>query len=79
MGKKKLRAAKASVRKIARRNGIAAENARAQMQMAITDGLCGADPSAKALWDDVVREREMPTPEELIAYLSEKIGRKDMI
>ncbi len=85
MGKKKKRnktttqkAAETAIRKIAEREGVSTEYVRKQMQVAMLNGLCSTDPKIKAFWDAVPRDKEVPTPEEFITYISLKIKRKGL-
>lgn len=65
-----------AIRKIAERDGVSTEYVRKQMQIAMINGLCSTDPKVKAFWAAVPRESEVPTPEELIIYISETVKRK---
>lgn len=82
MGKKKkakrqkLSVAENAIRKIAIREGVTIEYVRKQMQIAMINSLCSSDPEVKAFWDSIPREKEVPTPEELIIYISEIVKRK---
>ena len=68
-----------AIRKIAEREGVSTEYVRKQMQIAMLNGLCSTDPKVKAFWDAVPREKDIPTPEELILYISETVRRKRSI
>lgn len=74
--KQKLSVAENAIRKIAIREGVTVEYVRKQMQIAMINGLCSSDPEVKAFWDSIPREKEVPTPEELIIYVSEMVKRK---
>lgn len=75
----KQRVAENAIRKIAEREGVTVESARKHMQIAMINGLCSTNPKVKAFWDSIPREKEVPTPEELIIYVSETIKRKGSI
>lgn len=75
----KERVAENTIKKIADREGITVESVRKQMQMAMLNGLCSTNPEIKAFWDSIPRKKEVPTPEELIMYLSETIMLKDLV
>lgn len=86
MGKKKSRnktakqiVAENAIKKIAKQEDVSTEYVRKQMQIAMINGLCSADPKVKAFWASVPREKEIPTPEELIIYISENIKHKDLV
>jgi hypothetical protein len=68
-----------AIRKIAEREGVSTEHVRKQMQIAMINGLCSTDPNVKAFWAAIPCEKEVPTPEELIAYISGTIKRKGLI
>ena len=86
MGKRKNRnktvrrqVAENAIRKIAEREGVSTEHVRKQMQIAMINGLCSTDPKVKAFWAAIPCEKEVPTPEELIVYISGTIKRKGLI
>lgn len=86
MGKKKSRnktakqlVAENAIRKIAEREGVSTEYVRKQMQIAMINGLCSTDPKVRAFWASVPHEKEVPTPEELIIYISDMIKHKGLI
>lgn len=68
-----------AIRKIAERDGVSTEYVRKQIQIAMLNGLCSTDPKIKAFWDAVPCEKDIPTPEELILYISEMVRRKKII
>lgn len=74
--KQKLSVAENAIRKIAIREGVTVEYVRKQIQIAMINGLCSSDPEVKAFWDSIPREKEVPSPEELIIYVSEMVKRK---
>ncbi|WP_444658339.1 hypothetical protein ACRQV7_12165 [Caproiciproducens sp. R2] len=55
------------------------EYVRKQIQIAMLNGLCSTDPKVKVFWDAVPCEKDIPTPEELILYISEMVRRKKII
>ncbi len=66
-------------RKIAKENGVSVREVRREMQAAITEAY--TDPLndneiTKAYQNRVPRKGEIPTPEELICYLSGQAGRQ---
>jgi hypothetical protein len=75
----KLIVAENAIRKIAEREDVSTEYVRKQMQIAMINGLCSTDPKVKAFWDAVPCEKDIPTPEELILYISETVRRKRSI
>ncbi len=79
MNKKKQRITENAIRKIAAREGVTTEYIRKQMQIAMLNGLCSTDPKVKAFWAGIPKEKDIPTPEELIIYVSEIIKGKGQI
>ena len=75
----KQNAADRALRKIAEREGVTVDSVRRQIQIAMINGLSSTDPKVKAFWDSIPRENEIPTPEELILYISGTIVHKDII
>ncbi len=71
------KAAESAIRKIAEREGVSVDSVRKHIQLAMLNGLCSNDPQIKAFWDRVPRTSTVPTPEELITYLSKSIVRRD--
>ena len=70
-----MNAAERAIQKIAEQESVTAEYVRKQMQLAILSGLCSSDPNARGFWDKVPNKNGVPSPEELILYISEKIKR----
>jgi hypothetical protein len=73
---KKRRIAEKAIIKIAERDGVTTEYVRKQIQLAMINGLCSTDPKIKAFWDSIPREKDIPTPEELIIHVSGMIKGK---
>lgn len=59
-----------AMKKIAEREGIPVESVRKHIQIAMLNGLCSNDPQVKAFWASIPRKGDVPTPEELIMYVS---------
>ena len=76
MNKKKQIIAENAIRTIAEREGVTIAYVRKQMQIAMINGLCSTDPKIKAFWNSIPREMDIPTPEELIMYVSGMIKKK---
>ncbi len=67
-------------RKIAKENGVSVKEVRQEMQAAIKEAYTtprNNNPITKAYQNQVPRQDEIPTPEELIYYLSSQAGRKN--
>jgi predicted Zn-dependent protease len=76
MNEKRLQIAKNSIIKLAKQEGVSAEYVRKQIEVAILSGLSNEDKNKKAFWESIPRERDMPTPEEVILYISEQVKRR---
>ncbi len=74
--KQKMSVAENAIRKIALREGVTVEYARKQIQIAMINGLCSSYPEVNAFWDSIPREKEVPSPEELIIYVSEMVKHR---
>lgn len=74
--RQKLSVAEDSIRKLALRDGVTVEYVRKQMQIAMLNGLCSNNSNVKAFWDSIPNEKEVPSPEELIIYISEIVKGK---
>ena len=64
--KSKQLVAENAIKKIADREGVTPDYVKTQIQISMMNGLCSTDPT-------------VPTPEELIIYISENIKRKGLI
>lgn len=69
---KKVNAEKA-IQEIAMRERITVEEVRKEMKKAMLIGLCSQDPSVQEKWKRIPCKGEVPTPEELIAYMVENV------
>ena len=76
MDSKKLRASHEALRRIAEGEGEEAESVRESIRAAIAAGLADPRGSVQAHWQKMPREGDVPTPEELIAYLAEEVYRR---
>jgi len=65
-------AAKA-LKEVATRNGVTVAEVKKQIQLAMLCGLCNNDPAVKEKWSEVPHVGDLPTPEELISHLAEKV------
>ena len=69
-----LAAARRAIEKVARREHKAVEEVRTAMIEAMTEGFNSKDPAARAMWAQIPCEGEIPTPEELIAWVGKRLG-----
>ena len=69
---RKLRA-RAAIRTIARQQGISTAQCRAENQEAITEAWRNADPQASEYQRQLVGDSHIPSPEEFILLISQKV------
>ena len=67
-------AARRAIEKVALKEHKAVEEVRTAMIEAMTEGFNSKDPSARAMWAQIPCEGEMPTPEELIAWVGKGLN-----
>lgn len=79
MHKDKFNIARAAIKKIAKRDGVSVEYVRKQMKIAMLNGLCSTDPQLREFWDSIPRENKIPTPEELIIYITDIVKRSEIM
>lgn len=60
------------IERLARREGTTPEMVRKHIQAAMLDGLVSDDPKMKAQWERIPKAGEVPTPEELIVFLTQE-------
>lgn len=70
--------ARGVIQQTAKKNGVSYDEIYRDMQDAITHALNSTDPSALSFWHTVqqVTKGEMPTPEDVILFVSERINRR---
>ena len=66
--------AEEAIRILAMRDGLAIEEVREQMELAMAEGLGSEDPRIRARWEEIPRKGGTPIPEELIGYLAAHMG-----
>jgi len=73
--KRKHMSAEQALQEVARQNNTTVEEVRKEIKLAMLVGLCNPDPNVQAMWKEVPRAGDVPTPEELIDYMVEKLRR----
>lgn len=76
MDRIKLRNAEKALRQISIREGKTVNEIKKEIKKAMLIGLCSQDPKIQAYWRYISFEGDVPTPEELIAFLSNETKRK---
>lgn len=72
MNRKKLLIAESAIKQIAVRKGKTVEEIRKEIQKAMLIGLCSQDPKVQAYWRRIPCKGDIPTPEEVIAFLAKQ-------
>ena len=62
----------------AERNGVTPDEMRAKIAARIAEGLHDPDPSKRAEWKKIPHAGEVPTPEEYVRYLVEKLDAEGL-
>jgi hypothetical protein len=76
MDQRKLRVAQNALRKLAMREGKPVAEIRKEIREAIFVGLCNPDPKIQAYWKQIAHNGDVPTPEEVIAFLADEARQK---
>lgn len=58
---------------LARRDGITTAEVRAKISARIQEGLRDPDPDKRAAWEQIPHSGEIPTPEEYVRFVVEKL------
>lgn len=76
MDKKDLRVAEKAIAKIAIRERKPVSEIKKEMKKAMFVGLCSQDPTVQAYWRQIPCEGDVPTPEELIIFVSNELKHR---
>ncbi len=76
MKQSKIEMAEKAIEQIALKHGVTVNEVRKQINIAMANGLVSDDPKIKRFWENIPRAGEIPTPEELIAHLSDVVKKK---
>lgn len=69
------KAAKNILKKIAMKNGISEEEVRMEIKKAIELAASNKDPKIHNKFNEIKCKGDIPTPEEVLVYLSNQCGR----
>lgn len=64
------------LQEVALRNGVSIEEVQKEINLAILAGSCHPNPRIQAKWKTIPCTEAVPTPEELVKYLSASIIKK---
>ena len=70
---RKRMSAEQALQEVARQNNTTVEEVRKEIKLSMLAGLCNPDPAVQATWKEVPCAGEVPTPEELIEYIVNKL------
>ena len=73
MNNNEIKKAQKSIKIIAEKENISVDEVREEMKAAIAEGLQSADPAVRKMWREIPCKGEAPEPEELIAWLAERV------
>ncbi len=76
MQRKKIWIAKNALLQISIREGKTVEEIEKEIKKAILIGLCSQDTKVQAYWNRIPCEGEVPTPDEVIAFLADETKNK---
>lgn len=62
--------AKKALKKLAKQKGVSEGAVRREIKIAIAEAMKSPEPQAKAFWKSIPHKGELPTPEEVIAYIA---------
>ena len=65
--------AEQALQTVAIRNGTTVEEVRKEIKLAMLADLCNTDPAVQTKWKEIPCAGDVPTPEELITYVAEKV------
>lgn len=70
MNRNTLKIAQNTLNTLSMRTGKPVSEIRKEIEKAMFVGLCSQDPAVQAYWRQIPCQGEVPTPEEVIAYLA---------
>ena len=76
MNNNEIKKAQKSIKIIAEKENISADDVRREMKAAISVGLLNPDPEVQEMWKTIPCKGEVPEPEELIAWLAGQVKEK---
>jgi len=65
------------LRQVALENGVSLSEVRKEIQSAIDAAMSNPDPAVQAQWKAMSHNGQIPSPEEVIIYLAEKINKEE--
>ena len=71
-----LKKAQKAIKTVAEKESMSEAEIRREMKAAIAEGLRSADPDVQEMWKKVPCRGEVPDPEEVIAWLAERMRER---
>ena len=68
--------AEKTLQKLAAKKGVTVEDVRRQISLAMLVGMCDPDPNIQAYWHSIPHTGDIPTPEEIIVFLSNEVNNR---
>ncbi|WP_294853171.1 hypothetical protein [uncultured Oscillibacter sp.] len=59
-------------RRVAVRHQTSVDNVKKQIKLTMIAGMCSQDPEIQKRWNEIPHDGDVPTPEELLIFLSDK-------
>ena len=69
--------AEQALQAVAQQNGTTVDEVKKEIALAILAGMSNPDPAVQARWKDIPHVGDVPTPEEMITYISERLIASD--
>ena len=61
------------IKKTSKKFGVSVSEVRSEIDKAIEIGMSDPDPDVQAIWDSIPRKGDIPTTEELIAWVCSQL------
>jgi hypothetical protein len=58
---------------IARQHGTNVDEVKKEIKLAMMVGMCSQDPTVQKKWESIPHDGEVPTPEELLIFLTSQL------
>lgn len=69
--------ARRALKKVALKEGVSVDEVRHEIEIAINEAANSPDPKVRAYWDNIsARKGRLPTPEEAVLLLADRVTKK---
>ena len=69
--------AEQALQAVAQQNGTTVDEVKKEIALAILAGMSNPDPAVQARWKNIPHVGDVPTPEEMITFISERAVASD--